>query len=342
MVLGGGFCGLFVAKQLEKKLKDKKILLIDRKDCFEFIPSIHKAVTNPSYAARIAIKYEKILKKAEFLQDEITAVQSHQVSIKSAEITFEFLVICTGSSYPIFLEDTRHAYSLKSVADAEAIHKALESAEKLLVVGGGLIGTEIAAELVTKTKKIVTIIDLSERLLSRNSEAVSKKAQSFFGKKAKLMLGEKIVSRDINVLTTDKGTKFEADIIIWCAGIAANSQFLGSDFRESLSEQKLIITNESLQVKNHPHIFAGGDITALQEEKTAQTAEKHADVIAHNVIAAIKNKKMKTYAPKQRLMVISLGDWNGIIAYRNFSVSGMLAGILKKAIEMRELIKFGK
>jgi len=36
IILGGGFCGTLVARNLEKKLPDAEIILIDKKDYFEW------------------------------------------------------------------------------------------------------------------------------------------------------------------------------------------------------------------------------------------------------------------------------------------------------------------
>ena len=43
VIVGGGFCGALAAKALDKN-KDVELILVDKKDYFEFKPSIHKVI----------------------------------------------------------------------------------------------------------------------------------------------------------------------------------------------------------------------------------------------------------------------------------------------------------
>jgi NADH dehydrogenase FAD-containing subunit len=46
-----------------------------------------------------------------------------------------------------------------------------------------------------------------------------------------------------------------------------------------------------------------------------------------------KNTEMKEYKSKKRLMVISLGKYNGIIEYKNFVMYGFFPALVKWGIE---------
>jgi NADH dehydrogenase FAD-containing subunit len=43
------------------------------------------------------------------------------------------------------------------------------------------------------------------------------------------------------------------------------------------------MVNSHLQLRHHPNIFVCGDVIAVDEEKLAQTAEKHAAIVAKNI-----------------------------------------------------------
>ena len=97
-----------------------------------------------------------------------------------------------------------------------------------------------------------------------------------------------------------------------------------------------------MRVKGFKNIFASGDLIDLPDEKTAQNAKKHGNLIAKNILNAISNKKLKEYNPKARIMVISLGDWHGIISSENWAIKGIIPAILKKAIEISVIWRYRK
>src|SRR3989338_1453004 len=136
--------------------------------------------------------------------------------------------------------------------------------------------------------------------------------------------------------------EIKADLVFLCTGIKLNSRCMSKILSYCLNERRLIIVNEYLQVKGFSNVFAAGDITDVKEEKTAQNAEKQAGVAVKNIINIEKGKALEKYKSKPRIMVISLGKWNGISVYKNFVLTGLIPGILKSLIEWREMIKYGK
>jgi NADH dehydrogenase FAD-containing subunit len=71
----------------------------------------------------------------------------------------------------------------------------------------------------------------------------------------------------------------------------------------------------------------------LDEEKTAQNAERHADVIARNIRRSVEQRPLKSYKPRTGPLVISLGPRDAILTFNGHSVFGPIPGVLKWAIE---------
>lgn len=94
-----------------------------------------------------------------------------------------------------------------------------------------------------------------------------------------------------------------------------------------------IKVNASLQLYPHHHIFVGGDITAIPEEKTARKAELHAKIIAKNIQRDIKHKPLIAYSSHISPMIISLGDAHGIIEYFTVYTGPLPANLIKRSIE---------
>lgn len=94
---------------------------------------------------------------------------------------------------------------------------------------------------------------------------------------------------------------------------------------------KAVRVNRYLQLPDYPHIFAGGDVTDVREEKTAQNAERHARIIAKNILR-LGHKPLVAYRQRPTPLVISLGEGQGIVSWRGMSIDGWLPGALKKLV----------
>ncbi len=108
----------------------------------------------------------------------------------------------------------------------------------------------------------------------------------------------------------------KAQQVFWCTGIRPNSSFMRKNFAECLDPNGFIIVNEYFQVGNCANIFAAGDVTHWKEEKTAERAIVHSELIASHLRklnnARVLKKKYKPPA-KPVAQVISLGPDNAIL-----------------------------
>jgi NADH dehydrogenase FAD-containing subunit len=88
------------------------------------------------------------------------------------------------------------------------------------------------------------------------------------------------------------------------------------------------------------NIFVGGDVCNISEEKTAQNARIHGSFIVSNIKKSIANKRKISYKPKKRIMVISLGDWSGILIYGKIVLTGIVPGIFKYIVQWITMWKY--
>src|SRR3989344_6478742 len=143
VVLGGGFSGSYVAKKLEHNFY---VTLIDTKDYFEFTPGILRTIVSPSHIKKIQSVHTHYLKKAKVIKDNVINVNDKEITLKDKKITFDYLVICTGSRYEFPFKSsnivsTRRAHDLRGCFDD------LKKADNILIVGGGIVGVEMAGEI---------------------------------------------------------------------------------------------------------------------------------------------------------------------------------------------------
>jgi NADH dehydrogenase FAD-containing subunit len=239
------------------------------------------------------------------------------------------------------LKNKKNVHTMKYVNEGLAINNEASKNNDILVVGGGLAGTEIAAELATRTSKKITLIHSKDRMIERNPEKASNYAYHFLRSKGvDIKFNERVTEHMEGYFKTNQGNKYFYKMAIWCAGISFDIPFLDkTDFPHCKDKEGHILDNNYLLVNPHKYIFAGGDVANTKEEKTAQNADRHAKTIANNIICLDKGKDMKKYKPRTGPLVISLGPWKGLLVAGNFVFSGLMPGIMKHLIEMAVIFR---
>ncbi len=337
VILGGGFAGAYIAKHLEGKFETT---LIDTKDYFEYTPSVLRTLVEPKHVKKIQALHTHYLHKAHVVRDHIKEIDEKKV-VGAHIYPYDYLVICTGSRYNSPIKESDIVITSRA-AELRSYSQKLIKAKEVLIIGGGLVGVELAAEIAqTFPQKEITLIQSKERLIERNHPKASLYVQKFLEKrKVKIIFNERIEKSKDNKYITKSGKEFSAGIAFLCTGIIPNYEHLEKFFSKSLDAKKQLCVNKHLQVKNHPTIFAAGDITDVFEEKVAQVAEKHAKMVVENIERLENNQPLAEYLPKPRPMVISLGKWDGIFVYKNFMITGLIPGILKSILEWEKMRRY--
>ncbi|MEK6917571.1 MAG: FAD-dependent oxidoreductase [Nanoarchaeota archaeon] len=338
IIIGGGFTGAYCAKRLQN---DFDVILIDSKEYFEFTPSILKALVSMKSLDKIQVKHSSYLKNGKFIMGKASEVGKDYVIINSKRLNFDYLIISSGSSYdrPIKEQNVFIVQRGKHILD---YREKIKNSDKILIIGGGLVGVELSAEIIEKYPwKKVTIIEFNKSLISRNNEASKEYTKKHMKKNGvKVIFEEKVVKNNKNYFITDKGRKLKVDLAFFCAGIMCNSEFMKRNFKQKINNRGQIETNKFLQLDGHENIFVGGDVSSIPEEKTAQNSEEHAKIIIENIKRIEKNSELKEYKTKTRAFVISLGEKKGIYEYGKFSFYGVIPALMKKIIETKTMWRY--
>jgi len=338
IIIGGGFAGAYIARKLESEFA---VTLFDTKDYFEFTPSVLRTLVEPKHLQRIEVPHQAYLHTAMIIRKPVTEVTDNEVIGGGKEYLFDYLVIASGSRYTVPIKEENIVIAARGRELQQWAHQ-LEKAKNVLIVGGGIVGTELAAEIVERfPEKEITLIHSKKDLLERNPRKAQKYARRFLQRRGvKIIFEERVVDTAAKKYATNKGREIFADLAFLCTGIAPNSQFLKKNGKITLAEDSFVQVNAHLQVTNCPNIFAAGDITNIKEEKTAQAAEKQAEVVIDNLRALAEGRKLREYVSKARPMVISLGKWNGILVYHHFVWTGILPGLIKQLIEWKTMRRY--
>ena len=338
VIIGGGFAGSSIAKCLEK---DFEVVLIDSKGYFEFTPGVLRTIVEPEHMDKIQALHHNYLKYAEIVVVKVKEVKRNSVLVGKKRIDFDYLVVSSGSSYNAPFKE-QNAVMATRASHLKKYYKHLLEAKKVLIVGGGLVGIEMTGEILWKygEEKKITLVHAGEKLMSRGNERAIKLCEKFLNRKnVEIVYGESVDESRDGVYFTNKGREIETDIAFFCTGIIPNYDFMMENFSSFLNRNRQVEVNEFLQMHGSKNIFAAGDVAGIDEEKTAQNAERQGKVVAGNIVALEKGGELIKYESKKTPMVISLGKWRGIFTFGNFAISGVIPALMKRFIEKREMWK---
>ena len=191
-------------------------------------------------------------------------VGAREVRTADAAIRFDRLLLTTGAS-PRRLDvpgrQLDGIVTLRTMADAEHIRERAMGATSIVVVGGGWIGSEVAASLRELGRGVTLVMPGDsplERVLGRELGAMYARAHDEHG--VKLMTGTTATAFDgtsrVTAVRTKDGRAIAADLVV--LGI-------GADPREELAKDAGLAVHHGILVDDHlqtsvPGIFAAGDV----------------------------------------------------------------------------------
>lgn len=178
------------------------------------------------------------------------------------QIAFDKLLIATGARarrYPLL--DALGAHVLRSADDAARLRPALQPGRRLLVVGGGVIGLEVAATA-SRLGLSVTVLERAPRLLSRGTPQplaqilLDAHAAHGVAVHTGVDLARAEVISDGIALTAADGRSFAGDVVVYGIGVTLNDD-LARGIGLAIDDGVLV---DALGRTSHPAIYAAGDL----------------------------------------------------------------------------------
>ncbi|GAA4784758.1 NAD(P)/FAD-dependent oxidoreductase [Olivibacter ginsenosidimutans] len=304
VIVGGGFAGMNLAKQLSKN-KSLNITLIDKNNYHFFPPLIYQVATAFIETSIITYPFRKMFSKAanfRFHYGELKAIDVSEkvVSTSSGEVSYDYLVLAMGTETNYFgMENVeKYAVPMKTIDDAINLRNHIlrngeraaqghsdadrERFSTIVISGGGPTGVELAGMLAYMNKKIlakeypefspngrmrIVLVDMAPSLLgpmSKKSQQEAYEVLQDMGVEVKLNTGVKDYV-DGKVIFAD-GSTIATDTLIWSSGVIAK-EAPGLP-KESIGRGRRILVDAYNKVQGVDDVFAIGDI-CLQTSDTA-------------------------------------------------------------------------
>jgi len=200
VILGCGYAGLTMAQNLDHP--NFEVTVIERQPTFFHNQAALRACADSTFINKCFIPYDKSFKHVKIIHKTVVEVTADKVIVEGADepITFDYLVLATGSTYP----HPGKTSGKESLEDAKARYeetgKKIKDAQKILIVGGGPVGVELAGEIADHyPKKEITLVHSHDKLLQGPySDGLRAKLLGKLQKELKVtvILGEKVQRQD--------------------------------------------------------------------------------------------------------------------------------------------------
>ncbi len=274
VVIGSGFAAQQLVKSLRKLDWDQPIRLITADSGDEYNkPDLSHVVSRDCAAAAMTR-----LSGAEFAEQQRIALLPHSpvldidparrlVLTEQGEFPYGKLVLATGASaVRPDLPGSEHLVTLNSQQEYAATEAQLRQARRILVLGAGLIGCELAMDMASAGKE-VTLVDLADSPLSALLPATLTQPlqQALRTQGVSLQFGTGLARMDAQPgdgwrVTLTDGRVSEQDLVIAAIGLRPN---LALARGAGLEVDRGILVDDRLQTSD-PHIFALGDCVQWQ------------------------------------------------------------------------------
>lgn len=300
VIIGGGFAGLNLAKELDKN--KFRVTILDKNNFHSFPPLFYQIASSGLEPSSISFPFRREmrrLKNTNYHFGEVLEIDSKNSTVRTQfeTIKYDQLVIASGTTNNFFNQPElkEKVHTLKSTAEAIRLRNEIldrleracittdrERRRQLLsfvVVGGGPSGVEVAGALGEMKRYIlnkeypeididdvrVILIEGTDRFLRTMSERASHDAKVYLGH---LMIETRLncmmKSYENNVLHLSTGEEIYCETLIWTAGITGNKINGISD--DSITRGNRYIVDSNCKIKEYDNIYALGDIAYLEDE----------------------------------------------------------------------------
>lgn len=276
VIIGNGISGITAARHIRKQ-SDKRITVISGETDYFFSRTALMYIYMGHMKYEHTKPYEDWFWKKNRIELKKGWVKHVDFDEKQVLFTggehssFDTLILATGSKPNKFGwpgQDLPGVQGLYSYQDLETLEENSKNAKRAVVIGGGLIGIELAEMLMTRGIAVTFLVReksfWSNVLPLAQSEMINRHmTEHHIDLRLESELKEIVAGADgrVSKVITTKGEEIECEIVGLTAGVRPNVDFL-KDSR--LEIDKGIIVNRKLAT-NIPNVYALGDCAQFSD-----------------------------------------------------------------------------
>lgn len=343
LVIGGGYAGVMAADRLTSRA-DTSVTLINPRASFVHRIRLHETVGGSGDAV---VDYREVLADGVALTvDTVTRIDAAAREVELASggtVGYDYLVYAVGSGSAVSQVPgaAEFAYPMATLEEADRLSAVLAdtpATAAVTVVGGGVLGIEVAAELAEAGRPVTLVCGgpLGPYLHPRVRRSVGKRLAGL-GVTVLAGADTKVTAVTADGVRLGGGRGLLSAVTVWTAGFGVPDLAARSGLRTDADGR--LLTDETLTSLDDERIVAAGDCAApsgLPLRMSCQAANPLGAHAADTVLARIAGKEPSAIDIGFFGLCVAVGRGVATVqlASRNdtatrFSVGGRLGGKVK-------------
>jgi NADH:ubiquinone reductase (H+-translocating) len=375
----GMYTALRAQKQLSRGRAE--IVVIDPQPNMTYQPFLPEAAAGSIEPRHVVVPLRRVLKKCRVITGRVDAIHHDRRSVtvepetgEAYELSYDLLVVGAGSiartlpipglaeqgigfktiGEAIFIRN--HVLSRLDFAASTEDPAARRRALSFVIVGGGYAGVELLAELEDMARYACryypnlspddlrwVLVEASNRIMPEVSLGLSAyTADRLRERSIDVRLDTRLDSAEGGLIKLSDGESFEADTLVWTAGVKAHPLAARSGL--PVDDKGRLTCRADLSVKGADGVFSAGDTAAVPDLSksdpnalcgpSAQHAVRQAKVLAENLVRAIDGQPLEDYRHAYVGSVASLGLYRGVAELYGVKVRGPLAWFIHRSYHL--------
>jgi NADH dehydrogenase len=370
LVLGGGFAGAYVARQLGRG----GATIVNPTNFMLYTPLLPEAAAGNIEPRHVVVPLRTMCPNADLVLgcavslDRERRVVEVQTEAGRVAISYEQLVIALGSvtRTPAVPGLREHALGLKDLGDAirlrnhvlrqiELADAAPHTADRRLtfvVAGAGFSGVEAIAEVsemahealrhhprLAHVKPRWVLVDGAQRILGQTPDGLARFAERTLARRGvEIVTQTRLASVDADGVGLSDGRRIETATVVWTAGVAANP--LVTALGLPVDDHGRVEVDETLRVVGAEDVWSLGDCAAVPnlatpgvvDPPTCQHALRQARRLSKNLKGNPKPYKFRSLGH-----MATLGRRHGIAVVAGLRLRGIAGWIFARGYHVLQL-----
>lgn len=360
VVIIGGSCVAISSILTGKNIlpSTHRIIVIERHSHFHYMFAFPRACVIQGWENELFVPYTKAFAdapdKGQVIQALATNITKTHVELDRAvegfgnKVEYEYLIYGTGARHPEPANLNDHDTKESALKRLKENQEKIKKATKVLLIGGGAVGLELAVEIREHfpEKEVILVHSREQYMLSYKysmHQEIVKLLTKFgvrqiTGDRAIIPEGGFVDDFKMIKVTTKNGQEVECDLQILCTGMTPQSDLLAKLSPSSINPtNRLVKTKPTLQITDDefPNIYTAGDVADLEDIKTGGAAWGQADLCMRNICKMIANPKIQakdlgTHTPMAPQIMLYFGLAKGIAQLKIFRLFVITADFILK------------
>jgi len=355
------------------------VTVVDQQSYMTYQPFLPEAAAGSLEPRHVVVPLRSVLKRCEVLTGQVTQIDNGRRCVTMQppagpprELTYDHLVIALGSvARTLPIPGLREvAVGFKAVEEAIFLRNSVLSrldlaattldarvrkrALSFVFVGGGYAGIEAFAELEDMAKGALrfydgitaddmrwVLVEATGRIMPEVSIGLSAyTAERLSDRGMELHLNTRLKSCVDGHVVLDDGSEFDADTVVWTAGVRSHPLIAATDLPHD--DKGRLLCTATLQAQGLDNVWSAGDNAAVPDltkpgeltGPSAQHAVRQARKLGDNLVAALRGQALTDYRHSYVGSVASLGLHKGVAEVYGVKLRGYPAWFMHRTYHL--------